>query len=314
MNLDVFILTYNRADLLRETLESLAAQTYQDFTIVVVDNASTDNTVEIVNEFSRYRQAHLHRHPYNIGGVDNFHYVGRLAKAKWVMAFHDDDIMHPRYIEYAMNALSKNPECYLIASNYVGVKKTSQEALAAQKLNNDHWSFDHAAHFASFCYTINKIHFGSTIYQTERLRSLHKENLLAFGKIADRPAMIETLRAGGGAIVFKAPFIQYREHANQDSQTSTSGPFLHEAIALAGYYAEVMGKTWQTSSGRSFIVNNRAYLKGLYKWCSDRSSKCFNHYVWCAKEVGAASYVSFLPRLIMRLVKKILLKIDFKFF
>lgn len=314
MKLDVFILSYNRADFLRETLESLAAQTDQGFRIVVLDNASTDHTAEVVREFATRRQALLHRQPTNIGGVANFHHVGALAEADWVMAFHDDDIIHPRYIELAMAALNSNPECRLIASNYVGVAKPSQEELSRQDLDQSCWLFDHAAHFSSFCYTINKIHFGSVIYRRERLRSLSMEKLLAFGKIADRPAMIETLRSGGMAIVFKAPFIQYREHANQDSQTSNSGPFLHEAIALTQYYAEVMGKTWKTSSGRSFIVNNRAYLKGLFKWCSDRKSKRFNRFVWAARNAGAATYWAFMPRPLMRLTKKVLIRADLKFF
>jgi glycosyltransferase involved in cell wall biosynthesis len=313
VKLEVFILSYNRAEFLRETLASLAAQTYQNFAIVVVDNASTDHTSEVVNEFSLRRQVRLHRHPTNIGGVENFHSVGQLAKADWVMAFHDDDIIHPRYIEYAMTALAEHPDCRLIASNYTGVNKPSLELLAGQELSKDHWLFDHAAHFASFCYTLNKVHFGSVIYRTDRLCNLSKEKLLAFGKIADRPAMIETLRAGGGAIVFKDPFIQYREHANQDSQTSTSGPYLHEAIALTGYYAEVMGKTWKTSAGRSFIVSNRAYLKGLYKWCSDRKSLSFTRYIWRSKNAGAATFWSFFPRPLMRLAKKMLRRVDRKF-
>ena len=314
MKLDVFILSYNRADFLRETLESLAVQTEQGFRIVVLDNASTDHTAEVVREFATHRQALLHRQPVNIGGVANFHHVGTLAEADWVMAFHDDDIIHPRYIEFAMAALNSNPDCRLIASNYTGVGKPSLEELSRQDMDQGFWLFDHAAHFSSFCYTINKIHFGSVIYRRERLRNISKEKLLAFGKIADRPAMIETLRAGGMAIVFKAPFIQYREHANQDSQTSNSGPFLHEAIALTRYYAEVMGTTWKTSSGRSFIVSNRAYLKGLYKWCSDRKSKNFNHFIYSAKSSGAATYWSFIPRPLMRLIKKNLIRTDAKFY
>jgi glycosyltransferase involved in cell wall biosynthesis len=314
VQLDIFILSYNRADFLRETLESLQAQTFQDFRIIVLDNASTDHTAEVVRDFSQKRPAILHQHPTNIGWLDNFLKVGSLAEADWVMAFHDDDIIHPRYIECAMAALDRHPDCRLIGSNYVGVEKPSLPELSSQDLNKDFWLFDHAAHFASFCYTLNKVHFGSVIYQRDCFRRLTREHILPYGKIGDRPAMIETLRAGGGAIVFKAPYIQYRLHASQDSQSSTSGPFLKEAIALTAYYGAVMGKTWKTSAGRSFIVSNRAYLKGLYKWCSDRPSTGFTRYIWSAKKAGAATYWSFLPRPLMRLAKKALKRADIKCF
>ncbi len=314
VRLDVFILSYNRADFLRETLESLQAQTFQDFRIIVLDNASTDNTAQVVHDFSQKRPAILHQHPKNIGWLDNFLKVGSIAEADWVMAFHDDDIIHPRYLECAMGSLDRHPDCRLIASNYVGVDKPSLSALSGQDLNKDFWLFDHAAHFASFCYTINKVHFGSVIYQRDCFRRLTRDNILPYGKIGDRPAMIETLRAGGGAIVFKAPFIQYRLHASQDSQSSTSGPFLHEVIKLTRLYADVMGTTWKTSSGRCFIVNNRAYLKGLYKWCSDRHNYGFNQFTIKAYTSRAATKCTIVPRIAMRLIKKILTKTDSSFF
>jgi len=298
---------------LSETLESLAAQTYQDFRIIVLDNASTDHTGAVVRRFSERRQVSHHRHPSNIGG-DNFLSASDLALAEWVMIFHDDDLIHPCYLEYAMAALVEHPGCRLVASNFKGVNQVSLERLSKQELSKDIWFFDCAAHFASFCFTLNKIHFGSAIYNRNQLRQLTKEGLVRFGKIADRPALIETVRNGGSAIVFKAEFIQYRLHPNQDSQSSNSGPFLDEAIALTQYYAQVMGKNWRTSSGRSFLINNRAYLKGIYKWCSDRSTKKFNQFVRDAEKAGAATKLAYVPRPLMRLLKKTVSKLDPKFF
>ena len=46
--LEVFILTYNRSGYLRESIESVLASSFKDFTLTVVDNCSTDNTKEVV--------------------------------------------------------------------------------------------------------------------------------------------------------------------------------------------------------------------------------------------------------------------------
>jgi glycosyltransferase involved in cell wall biosynthesis len=314
VRLDVFILSYNRAEFLRETLESFAAQTLQDFRLIVLDNASTDHTPHVVNEFSKQRAIRFHQNPSNIGFIDNFLQVGTLAEADWVMAFHDDDILHPLYLEYAMAALDQNSRCRLVASNYTNTSNPSLKTLSAKNPTQDNWAFTHAANFASFCFTLNKVHFGSAIYHRDSLRKITKEQLNPFGKIADRPVMIETLRQGGEAVVFKFPFVQYRLHASQDSQSPDSGPFLREAIHLTRFYSDVMGQTWSTSSGRSFLVNNRAYLRGLYKWCSDRHSRAFELFVCDARRTGAATCLVHVPRLPMRLLKKLLLRLDSAFF
>ena len=49
--ISIIIPTYNRAHLISETLESILAQTYTNWECIIVDDASTDNTVEIIDKF-----------------------------------------------------------------------------------------------------------------------------------------------------------------------------------------------------------------------------------------------------------------------
>jgi glycosyltransferase involved in cell wall biosynthesis len=314
MHLDVFILSYNRADFLRETLESFLQQSFQGFRLIILDNASTDDTAAVVDSFAERRPIIFHRQQENVGALKNFLQIQTLAEADWVMAFHDDDILHPRYLEHCMEVLVQNPECRLVASNYSGMTHPDLPVLAAQSFDKNFWRLKNAAHLASFCYTINKVHFGSVIYRRECLREISASQIVCFGKMLDRPLMISTLLGGGAAVIFKAPFIQYRLHSAQDSQSPLSGPFLNEAIALTRFYAEVMGKNWRTSAGRCFLVNNRGYLKGLYKWCTDRDSQRFSNFVFKAYTQGVATLLSFVPRPLMRIVKKAFRLIDSDFF
>ena len=48
MKLNVYVLTYNRSTLLKETIESILQQTYQDFDLYILDNCSTDDTGSVV--------------------------------------------------------------------------------------------------------------------------------------------------------------------------------------------------------------------------------------------------------------------------
>ena len=50
--LDVFIVTYNRAQYLKHSIQSVLAQTYSNFELTILDNCSTDNTQEVCGSFS----------------------------------------------------------------------------------------------------------------------------------------------------------------------------------------------------------------------------------------------------------------------
>src|SRR3954451_9236577 len=66
----VIVPTRNRARLLRQTMASVLAQTYRDFELVICDNASTDDTGDVVASFEDER-IRLVRRPHDIGMVDN---------------------------------------------------------------------------------------------------------------------------------------------------------------------------------------------------------------------------------------------------
>lgn len=51
----VIIPTYNRADLLRKSIESVQNQTYEEWEIIIVDDCSTDGTEQVVKEFGDFR-------------------------------------------------------------------------------------------------------------------------------------------------------------------------------------------------------------------------------------------------------------------
>jgi rhamnopyranosyl-N-acetylglucosaminyl-diphospho-decaprenol beta-1,3/1,4-galactofuranosyltransferase len=90
------VVTYNRKELLEECLEAVFAQTVPPDEVLVIDNASTDGTPELVRE--RFPQAHLERLPENIGGAGGFHRGLELGHANghdWLWLMDDDTIANP---------------------------------------------------------------------------------------------------------------------------------------------------------------------------------------------------------------------------
>ncbi len=107
----ICIPTYNASATLEETLDSLLHQTYRDITILVVDNASTDNTVAIAG---RYAQSHPNievvSHTENIGGEGNFTRCMQLGRGDYTAIYHADDIYEPEMVEKQVAFLEKQRE------------------------------------------------------------------------------------------------------------------------------------------------------------------------------------------------------------
>ena len=101
---------YNGARFLREALDSLLAQTFPDFELVISDNASTDDTESIVSEYAR-RDGRIRyvRQETNQGAAWNFNRVLELARCdyfKWAAA---DDVCAPTFLAECVELLDRDP-------------------------------------------------------------------------------------------------------------------------------------------------------------------------------------------------------------
>jgi glycosyltransferase involved in cell wall biosynthesis len=112
----VAIPTYNRAHFLPYTLSCLLQQTYCDFEIVVSDNASTDDTYDVVRQFRdkriRYvRQAQL------LSAGDNFGACADMAQGDWIVFNQDDDVLCPHFLERCARAIQLYPDLVMYATD-----------------------------------------------------------------------------------------------------------------------------------------------------------------------------------------------------
>ena len=108
----------NGGDYLRIALDSLLAQNYEDFELIISDNASDDGTPSVCLEYAR-RDARIRclRLDTNVGAAANFNRVFRLSRAKYFMWAAHDDRWHPSYVRQCREALEEDPNVVLCASN-----------------------------------------------------------------------------------------------------------------------------------------------------------------------------------------------------
>ena len=109
--LTIGLVVYNGERYLRAALDSLRAQTYTNFEMIISDNASTDATEQIARDVaSRDERIRYIRHPINRGLARNLNYVVREARGEYFMwAGHDD--LHARdFIEQCVRVLDAHPD------------------------------------------------------------------------------------------------------------------------------------------------------------------------------------------------------------
>lgn len=107
--LAVVIVTYNRVGLLEQCLDKLAEQTYPAHTVIVVDNASTDNTAEFLRNYKQLPLT-IHNSEENTGGAGGFYQGVKLGYElgyDWLYIVDDDVFPDSRCIENLMSVREK---------------------------------------------------------------------------------------------------------------------------------------------------------------------------------------------------------------
>ncbi|MCS6757708.1 MAG: glycosyltransferase family 2 protein [Candidatus Devosia euplotis] len=100
--------TFNSETTIAQTLQSILAQTYDNMVVHVVDNCSTDATLDVVRGFADPRIA-VHENSVNVGGEGNFNRCIALATGEFTALFHADDVYEPEMVERQVAFFKANP-------------------------------------------------------------------------------------------------------------------------------------------------------------------------------------------------------------
>jgi glycosyltransferase involved in cell wall biosynthesis len=103
------VATYNRVDLVAQTLDSILAQSYPNLEVIVVDDGSTDGTGEMIPE--RYGDRVRYFHQDNAGPSAARNRGIEQARGEYIAFLDDDDLWLPTKIEQQVAALERAPDC-----------------------------------------------------------------------------------------------------------------------------------------------------------------------------------------------------------
>jgi glycosyltransferase involved in cell wall biosynthesis len=114
-SVSVCIPVYNGERYLAETVRSVLDQTFRDFELVVLDNASTDDSGGIARSF-RDPRIRIETNSTTLPQVENWRAATTLCRAPLIKVLCDDDLLHPRCLEYQVGPMEADPGLAVVAA------------------------------------------------------------------------------------------------------------------------------------------------------------------------------------------------------
>jgi len=124
--ISIIIPTYNRANLILETLDSILLQSYKNWECIIVDDGSTDETDEVMQKYVQQdaRFQYFKRPEKILKGPNSCRNYGfDLSKGNYIKWFDSDDILLPNALEKIGNSFSKSPDLIVSTLQYVDFNK-----------------------------------------------------------------------------------------------------------------------------------------------------------------------------------------------
>ena len=118
--ISIIVASYNYENLIIKTLDSLLAQTYKNYEVIVVDDGSKDKSVEVITTYTqKYDNVYLYTHENNVNkGLATTLQLGiSKAKGEFVAFCESDDYWHPQHLEKKVEVINNQPNIQIISNN-----------------------------------------------------------------------------------------------------------------------------------------------------------------------------------------------------
>lgn len=145
----ILIPNYNKAPYIRETLDSVLAQTYTNWECIIVDDHSTDESWEILEEYqtkdSRFK---IFKRPNHLpkGGNACRNYAFELSKGEYVNWFDSDDIMHRYFLQKKLERFQNNKTLDFVICDLFAFTESIEKSYRYQNLDLSQTNINYALH------------------------------------------------------------------------------------------------------------------------------------------------------------------------
>lgn len=273
---------YNGENFLREALESLLAQTFTDFELIVSDNASTDATQQICEEFAvKDQRVRYYRAEKNHGASWNHQFVIDQATAPLFRLAAHDDVCLPTQLEKCVEALEGDSNAVLAYTQTAMMMRGDNSSL---RFYQDEVELENPNPAIRYGDLIHEAPPAFPIFGVVRLTALRSIPGFDPYKASDR-VVLTRLALLGRFIEIKEPLFHYRWHENNASNLMSSGSgfytWWNPKKGLGRVYPETR-LMWEHLRS-PFIVKlswteRRACLREWWRWVRDKRSRIITEF------------------------------------
>ena len=219
-NVSVCIPTYNRSAILPYAVNSVLNQTYGDFELLICDDASPDNTAEIVAQWDDPRIRYI-RHPKNIKRSRNMRSGYDAAQGRYFIKFDDDDALTPTFLERTVAVMEAQPDVDFVCTDHWVINARHQRDHDATAANSAKWGKDRLAEaviddLLKETFVHQSLQVGSTLFRTDCLRAVDFMRFEADG-CEDFDLLVRLAMAGKTGYFIPERLMEYRFHGGQTS-------------------------------------------------------------------------------------------------
>lgn len=214
----VAVITYNSSKTVLETLNSIADQTYPNLELIISDDCSKDNTVELCREWleaheERFVRSELLTIEKNTGVSANMNRAADACRGEWVKDIAGDDVLLPECIETYINYVKEHPDAVCIFSDVVvfgGDEESRKHWEEYFSVNEQFFTWSVEKQYDYLTLVGNHIPAATTFYHKERTAKLGVRNDERIPFQEDKPKWINYLKAGAHFDYINKETVKYR--------------------------------------------------------------------------------------------------------
>ncbi len=232
----ILIPTYNSAKYIGAALDSALSQTYPNLEIIVHDDASTDNTPQLLKNYSDPR-LQIIRTKTNHGMLGGWNFIQNKAKGEYIKFLASDDLLSPTCVAELIAAAEAHPNASIITCqrNFIDDKGKVFKKMGFASKTTTVKGLDHA-HWILTNIRENKIGEPTAVLYPRKLIKLVGGYDPIFSQFADFEYWIRLLAYGDLVYVHK-PLCSFRTHGGSNTSAAIlDGRFITEIFALISKY------------------------------------------------------------------------------
>ncbi|MCG9894888.1 MAG: glycosyltransferase [Fimbriimonadaceae bacterium] len=247
-SVSILVPSYGHAAFLAECLDSVLAQTFTDWELILIDDCGPDDSLEIARGYAaRDPRIQAHANEGNLGTYGTQQRALEMAQSPWIAVLNSDDVWQPRKLQDQMDALRLRPEATACA-----VLGTAWDGSGEQDVHAD---WPRTLDFQPFPWLLyeNRLLASGMVFRREGLRF---ETTCRYS--GDWMAILGAVRRGD-LILVEEPLVRWRQHETNSYRISPNQ--VAEEIRVR---RSIQAATWAGDGAREGCARNLMNLAALW--------------------------------------------------